>query len=329
MKKLVIIFIFALSVAQEATHVVKPGDTLWDIAGFYYQNAFLWPYIWRANLTKINDPHWIYPDQSFVIPPSPEGIPVQPGYVPEYPTVPAAKPPAAEVVSVVKAEERVFTEEMIHRAGFILTEELPYWGRILDTEPKELENLTTFERVYIDRADVQVGDILTVYRNGKEITHPTTGARLGQEVTVLGKAEVTVIGEEGARCKLVASYDIIRKGDLLTPYEPIIAPAGVSFVETNRDLTGFVVEVKSRDVLTQPHVFVYIDHGEESDIAVGDLFTIYQEREIDGKKMPDFEIGKVQVVSVFQNASIALLLWERETNAIKRGEKIRLAMESR
>ena len=116
MKKLLILLVFVSVFAQEATHTVKDGDTLWDIAGFYYQNPFLWPYIWRANLTKINDPHWIYPEQMFVIPPSPEeGVSEFAEEVPEY--IPeeavAMVPPeqgVTDVFSVVKPEERIFSE---------------------------------------------------------------------------------------------------------------------------------------------------------------------------------------------------------------------------
>ena len=58
------------ALAQETkVHVVKKGDTLWDLSGYYLTNPFLWPDIYEVNKLKINDPHWIYPGQEFVIPP--------------------------------------------------------------------------------------------------------------------------------------------------------------------------------------------------------------------------------------------------------------------
>ncbi|MEO0141794.1 MAG: LysM peptidoglycan-binding domain-containing protein [candidate division WOR-3 bacterium] len=323
--------VFLSSIAQETTHTVKPGDTLWDIAGFYYQNPFLWPYIWRANLTQIEDPHWIYPDQVFVIPPAPEeslGIVAPPPT--EYVYAPTPSKKVAEVISVVKPEERIFSEEIIHRAGFIVLEDLPYWGKILETEPKGEKNITTYTEIYIDRAqDVKTGDILTIYRPGKVITHPKTGKTLGKEILVLGKAEVEEVGADGSRCKVIASYDIIKDGDFVTPYEPILAPENVSLVPATKEVEGYVVEVKSIGNLTPPHVFVYIDQGEESGAAVGDVYEVYQERVVEGKKMPDFPVARVQVVSVFANASVGLISWERETVVVKRGERCRLKMEAR
>jgi hypothetical protein len=337
MRKMLILLVFVSVFAQETTHVVKEGDTLWDIAGWYYQDPFLWPYIWRANLTKIEDPHWIYPDQEFLIPPSPEGY-VEPGeapveeYYPEM-TVPPAPPKKkeAEIISVITPDRRIFSEEMIHRAGFIIDEDLPHWGKITGTEPAGEERITSHKKVYIDRADeMNLGEVLTIYRPGKDISHPKTGERLGKEIIVLGKAEVEAIGNEGSRCKVIASYDIIREGDMVIPYDPILAPDHVELIPTDKEVEGYIVEVKNPSkIMTQSQVFAYIDHGEETGIAVGDMFDVYEPRKVGGKEMPDFNIARIQVISTFRNVSIGLLLRDRETIQVKRGERIRLALEAR
>ncbi|HET8816768.1 MAG TPA: LysM domain-containing protein [Pseudidiomarina sp.] len=43
-----------------AEYVVKKGDTLWDIAGFYLDDPWLWTELWRVNDT-VDNPHLIYP----------------------------------------------------------------------------------------------------------------------------------------------------------------------------------------------------------------------------------------------------------------------------
>jgi len=339
MKKLVILFLLVMSIiiAQENTHTVKVDDTLWDIAQMYYQNPFLWPYIWRANLSKIQDPHWIYPDQVFVIPPSPESIAVAPDttapvYVP--PVTSYIPPPAkksAEVVSVVKGEEHIFTEDLLHRAGFIVTEDMPVWGRILKTEPADEKLISTYKKVYIDRVqDIKAGDVLTIYRPGVNYEDPKTGRFLGKEIVVLGKLSVSELGEDGARCKVIDSYDIIKNGDLVMPYEPLVAPENVQLIPATKELEGYIVDVRGQEANTTPtHLLTVLNQGEDSGVVVGDVFDVYQERVIDGKKMPDFNTAKVQVVSVFQNASIGLMLWTRETVKVVRGEKCRLVQEAR
>jgi hypothetical protein len=43
-----------------AIHVVRKGDTLWDLCDSYYSNPWGWPKVWSYN-PQILNPHWIYP----------------------------------------------------------------------------------------------------------------------------------------------------------------------------------------------------------------------------------------------------------------------------
>ncbi len=47
-------------------YIIVKGDTLWDLAGKFLNNPYLWPKIWKQN-KYISDPHWIYPGDPLVI----------------------------------------------------------------------------------------------------------------------------------------------------------------------------------------------------------------------------------------------------------------------
>ena len=55
---------------NEVAHVVKKGDTLWDIANAYLKDPFRWPEIFKRNPEVVENPHWIYPGETILIPTS-------------------------------------------------------------------------------------------------------------------------------------------------------------------------------------------------------------------------------------------------------------------
>ena len=78
-----------------ATHTVKRGDTLWDLAQAYLGDAYLWPEIYRLNTDQIEDPHWIYPGEIQRLPGHAEAVAQTPA-VPGDTTRVAQRPPEEE-----------------------------------------------------------------------------------------------------------------------------------------------------------------------------------------------------------------------------------------
>ncbi|ROO25298.1 hypothetical protein SAHL_14565, partial [Salinisphaera orenii YIM 95161] len=55
-------------------YVVKPGDTLWDIAGYYLRDPWYWPQLWNDN-PDIDNPHRIRPGDVLVLSRAGDGQP--------------------------------------------------------------------------------------------------------------------------------------------------------------------------------------------------------------------------------------------------------------
>jgi len=50
------------------THEVVPGDNLWNLAGNYYYDPFLWPNIYRVNTETVKNPDILEPHQILALP---------------------------------------------------------------------------------------------------------------------------------------------------------------------------------------------------------------------------------------------------------------------
>ena len=51
---------------QPKEHVVRKGDTLWDLARSYLNDPFRWPMIYEANRRIVENPHRIFPAEKLV-----------------------------------------------------------------------------------------------------------------------------------------------------------------------------------------------------------------------------------------------------------------------
>ncbi len=339
-------------VAQEAKqiHTVAPGDTLWDLAGRYLGNSFLWPNIWETNREKISDPHWIYPGQEFTIAAAPRGMGSIPGEAPEVATGGETsilvEEPTTTAMGLVQQPVPVVAPRQAFYGGYLTDERPADRGFIIGwVNDKEYvgNQLTTFATVYIDAGrndNVKVGDKYAIFRYDHAVKHPRTGKGLGQLVNVLGVLRVKEVQDRTSTAQVITSVAPIAVGDRVKPYEEVIVPKDVSPLPTSESVNGYIVERKDPRVeINSTYYTVYIDLGVANGIMPGDVFEIYHrdpatghqkpiKATVAGRKgeplpLPDEVVGKLQVLAV-RNTTATAFLSASETANIKVGDPIRL-----
>lgn len=329
---LVFVFLSTVSMFSEEAgkiHIVKPGDTLWDLSAFYLQNPFLWPSIYQANKVNISNPHWIYPEQRFLIPPL-------------YKTMhkvyirPIAKKEAKENVSKVEAVTAalpIVARNLAYMGAYITDEKIEN-GYIVESEPNKKEHLISANTIYIDLGEVdgvQVGDLYTIFRMGKGIKSPVNGQNYGKLVIVLGKLVVNKVDENSSQCEIVQSFDIIKNHDMIMPYTPIEIPYDTELMTPESPVEGHLIAALKTNRVMQPFDIVYIDLGETQGISSGDYFEIIRKGKNvsdpgpKGKvKLPENKVGGLQVLTTRTETATCYITEICGKMDLKPGELIRL-----
>ncbi len=303
-------------------HVVKQGDTMWDVSGSYYGDTFEWPRLWSYN-PHISNPHWVYPGDILYL----KQIDV--------PTAGANKTNANRANAAEKAHQPVAFGSHLSLGGFVTTEDIAYSGRIIGS-PKEATMLAEHDTVWVgfgddgytknekeqvkenDRTalkhdeDIQTGDIFAIVRRDGSIKNGD-GDEIGQKYVVLGSLEITNVSEKQAHTALISqSWQEIKRGDLLIPYErqlKIVQP-----VQGADDVVARVVDSLHPAFNFGEHQYIYINKGAEDNVRVGNRFFVYQKFEgldragvATDDAIPWQRVGQVLVLDVREKYATAVI----------------------
>lgn len=285
-------------------HVVRRGDTLWDICFFYFNDPWQWPKVWSYN-AQITNPHWIYPGDLVRL--LPRGMFVQqPGVLdPEGGGAPA---PADQVPAPAQR-----LEAGIKQTAFVEKGDLDQ-SIVIDGAVDEKQLLTTGDQVYLaypKNKSPKVGARYSIYEPGKQVKG------YGSYVKLLGTVEVLSVKEDKrARAVITEANQEIERGAKVGPLAKQFK--NVPPVPPKVDAQGAIVAMLARDQLIGQGEIVFVSVPKSSGVVVGNRMyvvrrgdaypdTMSNEIGSDDRRFPARALGEVVIVEVGENVSIGLV----------------------
>lgn len=302
-------------------YVIQKGDTLWDLAGKWLGDPYLWPQVWDQN-RYVLDSHWIYPGDPLNIPNKPQVVPPEGppageegGPVADSET-PAEETPAASPTSSAPSAPLppplvpLADATDLYCSGYIDPDHSASETWIAGEE-MERKEVADGDVVYLNRGTAQgvaAGQELAVIRQGGPVFHPVTGQDLGSMILRLGKLRILAAQENTSIAVVAMACTSMHASDEIVPWTALEAPATRSLppfdryaVDPSGGEQGYVVTAKDDLVATgQGHV-IYTDLGSAAGVKPGTLLTLYRE----APELPRRMIGRAVVLTVGDGTSAA------------------------
>lgn len=296
-------------------HVVRKGDTLWDLCFLYFNDPWQWPKIWSYN-PQITNPHWIYPGDLVRL--LPRGVFAGAG--PEPAASPAASPAAAiaapSPVDALPAPQRRF-EVGLKQTAFVEKSDLDT-SITLDGAVDEKVLLGDGDSVYLSYPEgkpPRVGARYSIYRPGNPVKSGNT--EVGAYVHILGTVEIlSVKQDKRARGQIVEAYQEIERGAKVGPLVKVFKTVPAS--PPKLDAQGTVVAMLTNDQLIGQGEVVFVDLGRGSGVEVGNRMFVVRRGDAypknmsnqigqDDRKFPARALGEIVIVDVGDKISIGLV----------------------
>jgi len=344
----------AIALAQEATerrtHVVKTGDTLWDLAGAYLSDPFLWPEIYRINTDVVEDPHWIYPGEVLQIPgpgeltvAADQPLPVEQGVEDQRPVGPTifarAQTGPSYRARQLTANRRVASPDEMERAAvregeflaapwmdrnggpeqhgrIVATAELPGIGQASDPI-----RLAPHDRIYVTLprdVGATAGERYLAYELGPAMPQ-------GQIVVPTGILVVEKPGtDEATLVRIERMFGEVKIGNRFIPLERIQLPTDARPAPVDIGVRSHVIWIASHAVLPSIQHYLLLDASRKDGVSLGDQFTLMHRRvELDGGvRLPEQPVALAQVVRVTERGATVMIVDQVQP-------KVREGMEAR
>lgn len=334
--------------AQERTdtaqvHVVRRGDTLWDLARQYLADPFQWPRIYQANRGEVEDPHWIFPRERLLIPGLTRvdvlGFPVageEPLERRELQVSPPSRTaffpqPGLEgrtLISAADVPSAAVAPGEFYGAGVLTTRDrMRSLGRVAEVlSPTVVPvgppmHALPYEKIFmvVDvPGTVRRGDRLHLIREGRAVRP------FGRIYESTGIAQVLEIDGRTATLEVQEHFDAIAVGNLAVPLVEYTVPVGVRPEPAAPGIFGRLVAFQVSQPLYSEHDVGFVDLGRASGLTEGDVLeVVLPPQRRDWGVRPEVVVARLVVVRVAERTSAVQVL-SVEYPAIEPGLPVRV-----
>ena len=333
---------------QDATYIIKPGDTLWDLAFHFLSDPFKWPLIWNAN-PYIKNPDLIYPGNSLRIPGRNESFAGQKpidtnaepvmvsqtrGAIMESASIRDSLEKAAPynqdslILSAIRMRNPL-SAAFFAAVPFLWTEKDPsgyiYPGNAIVDKPVSQVSYQRFERISIKPqkgASYKVGDTVDVFSPIRFVRFNSSISNLVKRVA---RARVIEAGPKRIHAELFEMSDPVKGKEriaLSTPFTPkeidtLVEPEVVIGAEVFTRVEG--------TVRAYPFQTLILNRGEADGVLLGDVFAVYhKDRPVNN---PSF--AGIGYVAHLNSNSCSMVIVNLSGEKIEEGDRAALIRRAR
>jgi hypothetical protein len=159
-------------------------------------------------------------------------------------------------------------------------------------------------------ANVQLGDVFTVFRVQKQVEHPVKRTKVGHLVNLLGEVQ-TVDAQTLPNGKIVYTGRVIDAtseitiGDRLMPMNR--EALRIRLKMTDLELTGTIIQsTTDNEFMLAANRIAFIDLGLKQGLKVGNSFSIWRASS-DPANLPNYKIGNLIVIRVGDKTSTVVV----------------------
>jgi hypothetical protein len=310
------------------SHVVKRGDTLWDISKLFLKSPWRWPELWGMNLQQIRNPHLIFPGQVLYLDKRNGratlrmGQPVGGGGdVKLSPRVREGGLYDAIATVPMHLLESFFNEAIIIEDS----NQLLKAPRVVATQEGRVM-LARGETAYV-RGDLGDRRDWRLFREPKPVRDPVTKEVLGYEAQYVGTMSLTREGAEGTGADgqplvIPSTFTVnsIRQeagvGDRLAPV-PAREFDSLAPHAPTKDVAGAIASIYGGALAAGQSSIVALNRGVRDGMERGQVLALWRDGRVARDmtlpdkpeiKLPDERQGLLFVFRVFERTSYALIM---------------------